>query len=219
MATEAMAGVPSKFRKTGTTIVGVLFEGGVALCSDTRATAGNIVVDKNCLKQHYIADNVWCLGAGTAADTEAVTMQISHELRLLQFETGRVVPVTAAITAMKRHLWKYQGHVSAALICGGVDSTGAHLSSVWPHGSTDSLPFLTMGSGCLAALSVLERGWRRGLTKEEGVSLGIEAVKAGIFNDMGSGSNVDVVIIDGEGTERRRNTVKPGTESRGADVL
>jgi hypothetical protein len=46
---------------------------GVILGADTRATEGPIVCDKNCEKIHYMAPNIYCCGAGTAADTEAVT--------------------------------------------------------------------------------------------------------------------------------------------------
>ena len=64
--------------KTGTTIVGVVFKGGVVLGADTRATNGPIVADKNCEKIHFIADNIWCCGAGTAADTENTTGAPTH---------------------------------------------------------------------------------------------------------------------------------------------
>lgn len=43
------------------------------LGADTRSTAGTTVADKNCEKIHFIAPNVYCCGAGTAADTENVT--------------------------------------------------------------------------------------------------------------------------------------------------
>jgi 20S proteasome subunit beta 2 len=69
--------------KTGTTIVGVCFKGGVVLGADTRAT-GSLVVDKDCDKIHYIADNIFCCGAGTAADTEMATAQVSSQLELLR---------------------------------------------------------------------------------------------------------------------------------------
>ena len=46
---------------------------GVVLGADTRSTAGSTVADKNCEKIHYIAPNIFCCGAGTAADTENVT--------------------------------------------------------------------------------------------------------------------------------------------------
>ena len=50
-----------------------LSQDGVILGADTRATEGPIVADKNCEKIHYMAPNIYCCGAGTAADTEAVT--------------------------------------------------------------------------------------------------------------------------------------------------
>lgn len=64
--------------KTGTTISGVCFAGGVVLGADTRSTNGETVADKNCEKIHYIAPNIYCCGAGTAADTEAVTGAPPH---------------------------------------------------------------------------------------------------------------------------------------------
>ena len=101
-------------RKTGTTIVGVIYnvrplppshlrdcscprvptpptrpaitccdlarQGGVVLGADTRATEGDTVADKNCEKIHYIADNIWCCGAGTSADTESTTALISSQV-------------------------------------------------------------------------------------------------------------------------------------------
>ena len=43
------------------------------LGADTRSTSGSTVADKNCEKIHYIAPNIYCCGAGTAADTENTT--------------------------------------------------------------------------------------------------------------------------------------------------
>lgn len=40
---------------------------------------------------------------------------------------------------------RYQGYIGAALVLGGVDVTGPHLYSIYPHGSTDKLPYVTMG--------------------------------------------------------------------------
>lgn len=67
---------------TGTTICGCVFKGGVVLGADTRATGGTEVVDKNCEKIHYLAPNIYCCGAGTAADTEKTTEMISGQVRV-----------------------------------------------------------------------------------------------------------------------------------------
>lgn len=42
-------------------------------------------------------------------------------------------------------LFRYQGYIGAALVLGGVDCNGPHLYSIYPHGSTDKLPYVTMG--------------------------------------------------------------------------
>merc|ERR1712155_211062 len=52
-----------------------------------------------------------------------------------------------------------------------------------------------MGSGTLATMSVLESGWQPDMEEEEAKQLVRQAIRAGIFNDMGSGSNVDLVVI------------------------
>ena len=70
-----------------------------------------------------------------------------------------------------------------------------------------------MGSGSLAAMSVFETAWRPKLNQEQAVKLCSEAIQAGIFNDLGSGSNVDVAIITPEKTTLRRNYVKPNERS------
>ncbi|KAK9827911.1 hypothetical protein WJX74_008720 [Apatococcus lobatus] len=181
--------------KTGTTIAGLVFKDGVVLGADTRSTSGSTVADKNCEKIHFIAPNIYCCGAGTAADTENVTGMISSSLDLHRYATGRESRVVTAMTMLKSHLFRYQGYVSAALVLGGVDFRGPHLFTVYPHGSTDALPFCTMGSGSLNAMAVFEAGYKDDLTREEAVELVANAIKAGIYNDLGSGSNVDICVI------------------------
>lgn len=204
------AGLPApKATSTGTTIVGLKYKDGVILGADTRATAGPIVADKNCEKIHYIAPNIWCGGAGTAADTEFVTAMISSQLELHSMNMNRKPRVITAMTLLKQHLYKYQGHVGAYLIVGGVDPTGAHLMSIHAHGSTDKLPYTCLGSGSLAAMAVFETRWKPDMSQEEGVELVADAIKSGIFNDLGSGSNVDVAVITAEGTQVYRGYEKP----------
>merc|ERR1712098_356929 len=46
-----------------------------------------------------------------------------------------------------------------------------------------------------AAMSVLESHWKPEMEEEDAKQLVREAIRAGIFNDMGSGSYVDLVVI------------------------
>ena len=145
-----------------------------------------------------------CCGAGTAADTEYTTKNISSQLELHRLNSGRQVRVVAANRLLRQYLFRYQGHVSAALVLGGVDVNGPYLGTIAPHGSSDRLPYVTMGSGSLAAMSVFEDRYKPNLSEEEGKELVADAIRAGIFNDLGSGSNVDLCVITKDKVEMLR---------------
>mmetsp|Transcript_19677 Transcript_19677/g.25507 ORF Transcript_19677/g.25507 Transcript_19677/m.25507 type:complete len:445 (-) Transcript_19677:88-1422(-) len=76
--------IKKKALKTGTTIVGCVADGGkcVVLAADTRATEGESVADKRCEKIHVLARNVWCCGAGTSGDIDALVTRCKYNLML-----------------------------------------------------------------------------------------------------------------------------------------
>lgn len=191
--------------KTGTTIAGVCFKGGIVLGADTRATNGEEVAEKNCRKIHYVADNMYCCGAGTAADTDKTTALVSSQLELLRMDTHATHPTSlrmkAAVTRLSRLLFRYQGYISAALILGGCDKQdGPQLYSIHPHGSVMQFAYTAMGSGSLAAMACLESAWVPDMEEADAVTLVQRAIQAGIFNDLGSGSNCDICVIKMDGS-------------------
>lgn len=212
-----------KVLKTGTTICGVMYKDGVVLAADTRATEGPIVADKNCSKLHKISHSIYCAGAGISADLEHTTIWLANNIELHRLNTKKKPKVQMCVSMLIHELYKYQGYKQCAIIIGGYDVTGPHLYSVSPHGSSDSLPFCTMGSGSLNAMSALEEGlyfmieqgctlyfigYRDGMTMQEAVQLAIDAVSAGILNDLGSGSNVDIVVLNKDGSQYQRTVAK-----------
>jgi 20S proteasome subunit beta 2 len=84
-----------------------------------------------------------------------------------------------------------------------------------------------MGSGSLAAMAVFESGWKANMSvrlpffllfnfilftflqRDAALQLVKDAISAGIFNDLGSGSNVDACIITASHTEMLRNVEMP----------
>ncbi|KAF3848685.1 hypothetical protein F7725_015182 [Dissostichus mawsoni] len=122
-----------------------------------------VVADKNCMKIHYIAPNIYCCGAGVAADADVTTQIMSSNVELHMLNTGRPA----------------LGQIGASLIVGGVDVTGPQLYSL-----------------------------------EEAKQLVREAITAGIFCDLGSGSNVDLCIITEAGVEMLRGYDKPAVKGK-----
>lgn len=50
---------------------------------------------------------------------------------------------------------------------------------------------------------VFETGFKENMNEEEAVELVKQAILAGVFNDLGSGSNVDVTVIKSGGETSR----------------
>lgn len=196
---------PPSMTKTGTTIAAAVFDGGVVLAGDSRATNGDIVSVKDCMKLHYITDTIYACGAGTAADTDQIGYLVSSKLRLFQLNTGIQPRVEQAAAIMGKRLFKYGGYIQAAMIIGGVDFKGPAVYTLYPNGSVSRSAFTTMGSGSYHAVSVLENGWRPKMTEEECKELVADAIESGITHDLYSGSNINLCVIKANGHEFHNN--------------
>ena len=130
---------------------------------------------------------------------------IERELELHRFNTHSESRVQMAVGRMADHLFRYGGHIGLHSIVGGVDVRGPQLIEVTADGMFKAGPFLSMGSGSLAAMAVLETGYREGLTQDEAQELVIKAIEAGVYHDLGSGSNVDVALIKRGKVDYKRN--------------
>jgi 20S proteasome alpha/beta subunit len=115
------------------------------------------------------------------------------------------VPVERVCRMLQERLYQQGGNCGANLIVGGVyrgtSSNGksqpvAVLTTIHPHGSMDlHQAYTALGSGGLAATTVLESRYKADMTLAEAVQLVQDAISAGIDNDLGSGSQVDLCIM------------------------
>lgn len=118
-----------KLKKTGTTICALMFKDGIIFAADTRATAGSVVVDLQCIKVHELAPNIFAAGAGTAADLFAVINMVRSELELQRLNTGNQSRISHVEQRLHDHLFRHMGQVGVALIVGGVDVNGRDIVS------------------------------------------------------------------------------------------
>ena len=134
------------------------------------------------MKIHRLSDNIYALGAGTAADCDFQTRLLESQLELLKLNQDRQVRVATAVRKIQQHLFRsvfpfiysffhtdflsfrYQGYLGAYLIIVGVDVTGSHIATVHPHGSIAFLPFVASGSGGYTSLSVIEDRFKENMT-------------------------------------------------------
>jgi len=154
-----------------------------------------MVGDKNCAKIHELAPNIYCSGAGTAADCDHVTEMIKRELEMHRLNSHAENRVQMAAGRLVNHVFRYGGHIGTYLIIGGVDVKGPQLIEVSADGNSYAHPYLTLGSGSLAAMGIMETQYKDDMTEQEATQMCVSAIEAGIYHDLGSGSNVDICVL------------------------
>jgi 20S proteasome subunit beta 2 len=130
---------------------------------------------------------------------------IKRGLELHRLNTHTENRVQTAALKLTSHAFKYGGHIGTHLIVGGVDVKGPQLIECSSDGNMYSNPYHTTGSGSLAAMAILETHYKEGLSKEDAMNLCVAAIEAGVYHDLGSGSNVDVCVIMKGKVEMYRN--------------
>jgi len=201
LALEKLGVDAPKLRSTGTTIAGVIYKDGIVMGADSRATAGNIVADKHCMKVHKLTDSIYACGAGTAADLDQVCLMLSANLRLYEMNNKCKADILMAVRRSRQHLFRHMGYICAYLLIGGVDSTGAHLYSVHAHGSSATRPYAAEGSGSYSAMSVLERDYKPNMTENEATELLQRVIESGMHADNASGNSLNLIIIQTNGKD------------------
>ena len=194
------AGVQQTHMKTGTTICGAIFKDGIVLCTDTKASAGSLALDKQVQKLIQIAPNIWTAFCGTAADCVHIGHMVKRDLELHRLNTHTQSRVQQAAGRFVDHLFRYGGHIGVGLVLGGFDVKGPQIMHVSPDGNSFGAPFDSQGSGGLNAMAVLEREFKDNMTEQECVDMVVRAIEAGVEYDLGSGCNVDYVVIRKDGT-------------------
>ena len=183
--------------KTGTTTVGIVFEDGVVLATERRATMGTLIASKKAKKVHAIAERIGMTIAGGVGDAQQLVRIINVECSLYQVRRGKPITVGAAATVLSNYLNQNRfTPYYVQLLVGGVDSHGPSVYSVdAAGGATLEENFVSTGSGSLTAYGVLEDRYTKDMKEADAVNLAVRALRAAMRRDSASGEGYNVVVI------------------------
>jgi len=178
----------------GTTIVSLLFDGGVVMAGDRRATMGNVIANRD-MEKVFAADDYSVVGiAGTAG--------IAIELvRLYQVELEHYEKIEGAIMSLEgkanRLASMIRGNLALAMqgltvvpTYAGFDlesATGRIYSYDVTGGCYIEGGHHSTGSGSVFARGALKKLWRPGLEEQQAVSVAIEALYDAADDDSATG--------------------------------
>jgi proteasome beta subunit len=184
----------------GTTTIGLVFDNGVVLATESRSTMGNLIASKKAKKVYQIADRIGMTTAGGVGDAQQLARLMQVECSLYQIRRGKPITVGATSTLLSNYLNQNRMFpYYVQLLVGGIDHTGPSVYSVDAvGGASKEEEIVATGSGSPFAYGVLEDRYHEGMDKEEAIELVIRSLKAAIKRDVGSGEEINVVVITEE---------------------
>jgi len=183
---------------TGTTTIGIKTKDGVILASERRATMGHIIAHTHVQKVFAISDNIGMTIAGLVGDAQLMVRFLQSEVALYSMKRGAPMSVGAAATLVANVI--RQGFY-LGLIVGGHDAKGGHIFSIDGAGGCIEDNYVSVGSGSLFALGVLEGKYKEGMAEDEGIDLAISALNSAIRRDSASGDGMLISVINKKGTK------------------
>jgi len=185
----------------GTTCLAFKFQGGVVVCTDSRATAGGYIASQSVKK--VIEINKFLLGtmAGGAADCQFWERVLAERCRLYQLRNKKRISTRAASKLLANMVYNYKGMglSMGTMVCGWDDKGGPALYYVDDAGQRLGGNLFSVGSGSLYAYGVLDEGYRYNLTVDEALELGERAIYHATYRDAASGGFVNRYIMTADG--------------------
>ncbi|XP_030762582.1 proteasome subunit beta type-5 [Sitophilus oryzae] len=177
----------------GTTTLGFMYQGGVVLAVDSRATGGQFIGSQTMKK--IVEINNFLLGtlAGGAADCVYWDRVLSKQCRMYELRNRERISVAAASKLMSNMVYNYKGMgLSMGMMLAGWDKRGPQLYYIDSEGTRTPGKVFSVGSGSIYAFGVLDSGYRWDLTDEEAYDLGRRSIYHATHRDAYSGGIVRV---------------------------
>jgi len=185
----------------GATAVGITYNGGLVLASERRIAYGNFVVSKTTKKTFVITPHVGAACAGLVADMQILSLQVSALAKIRKMEIKRDVPPNTIAKMMSNMMYerRFFPLLTQVIVGGLVDSPV--IFTLDPLGSVLPDDYAAVGTGAEMALGILDQQYKKELNEAEATDLAVKSIRAASLRDSASGDNIDVLVINKDGTK------------------
>lgn len=194
--------------KSGTTTLGIVCKDCIVLAADTRATAGNLIVDPVVDKVVAVDKNMALTFSGSVSTIQILVQYLKSELNMMRIRNGREITTHEGANLLRNWVYSVIRQPSvmpgiAHFLFAGADNYGIHLYDIFPDGSlTKEAKFKASGSGSTFVYGILENRFKENMSEEEGVRLAIDCVDSSIQRDNASGNGVTVFVVNKNGAKQ-----------------
>ncbi|HLC92789.1 MAG TPA: proteasome subunit beta [archaeon] len=191
----------SKDLKTGTTTVGLIYDSGLVLAADKRASMGHIAYEDESEKIYKINGSLAVTNAGDVGDSLMIIRFLKSHAKVYELERNERMTARAAANFLSNvmNANRYYPYI-VQLIIGGYNGK-AELFDLTPMGAIlERDKYAVSGSGTEPALVTLDNSYKKGMNEKDAITLAVRAIEAAKKRDIYSGGvGATVFVIDEKG--------------------
>ncbi|XP_053993160.1 uncharacterized protein LOC128884106 [Hylaeus volcanicus] len=186
--------------KKGTTTLAFVFQGGIIVAADSRASMGSYIASQSVRK--IIEINSYLLGtmAGGAADCSFWERHLAKLCRIYELQNNEKIPVASASNLLANIFFQYRRYgLSCGTMIAGCDHTGPQLYFVDDTGTRVKGNLFSVGSGSTYAYGVLDSEYHFDISLKDATELAKKAIYHATHRDAASGGVVRVYHVHSQG--------------------
>jgi len=192
--------------KRGTTTVGLKFKDGVVLIVDKRISS-RLVEPDSIEKIFQIDRHIGCAASGLVADARALVDGARIDAQTSEITYGERIQVKTLVKNICDFKQKYTQYggvrpFGVILLIAGVDETGAQLFATDPSGAFMEYKAGSEGAGRGEAIAYFEKNYRKDMTLEEAIDMGIKAISKGSEKKLNPDA-IEIAVVDTQYKFRR----------------
>lgn len=183
----------SQVIKTGTSTIGITFDGGVVVGADHRATMGHFIANKSVQKVFKISEHIALTTAGLVGHAQSLSRTLASELKLYELKRDSPMTVKGAATLTANILVGRPHHVQLLIV--GVDDSGPSVYSIDSAGGSIPDVYCATGSGSPFMYGVLEDQYKDNMSRDQALKVAAKSLLASAQRDAASGNGMDLAVI------------------------
>ncbi|MFW5746895.1 MAG: archaeal proteasome endopeptidase complex subunit alpha [Nanoarchaeota archaeon] len=174
--------------KQGSTTIGIMCKDGVVFISDKRIL-NKLIIPDSVEKIFEVDSHMGATASGIISDARVLVerSQVKAQQARVTYDSPidvlSIVKDLANLMQMTTQSGAYRPF-GVSLIVGGVDVRGPSVYVVDPTGIFSQYKAVAIGEGDAEAEEVLRKGYKESITVDEGVSLGLNALKTVLKDDF-----------------------------------
>ncbi|KAL4486451.1 hypothetical protein ABPG72_018405 [Tetrahymena utriculariae] len=188
---------------TGSSVIGIAFNGGVIIASDTAISYGGMLRYNHIQRVHKVTDNCAFASSGEFADFQELSRLIDEMTNQTYLNDDNITYTPRDygnyISQLQYHYRNKMNPLYLWNVIGGINNDKPYLAHIDLYGTYIEANHVSTGFGNYLCGPLFEKGWRADMSEQEAKQLVNTCFQALFYRDARAHETIQVTVIDKNG--------------------